>query len=327
MRFSLSCLSPVYWRCRLILNGRSPASLGSPGIPLVMEGNMRLNIFILQLIILTLSFASVYLLAQQIIPLLMDRLHRAQAKKVSQAEKQLEEMFMVVKREKLFLYYTLSPLILGGSAFFIFSSTALALIAGGVGFILPASIIKLMEQQRKQKFLSQLVDGLMIISSALKGGLSLLQAIEVLVEEMAAPISQEFGLILRENKIGVTLEDSLKRLNARLKLEELGLLINSVLVARETGGDLTKVFSRLSTTLRDNYKLKENIRTLTLQGRLQGIIMSILPFVFVWWVLTFNRQHFDILLNTEQGRTLLFIAVVLQILGIFLIRKFSRIRI
>lgn len=283
--------------------------------------------FLLKLVILILAFASVYLIAYQIIPLLTDRLHRAQAKKVSQAEKQLEEMFVLVKPEKLFLYYTLSPLVLAGSIFFLFNQPVLALIAGGIGFILPALIIKLMEQKRKQKFLSQLVDGLMIISSSLKGGLSLLQAIEVLVEEMPAPISQEFGLILRENKIGLTLEESLRRLNERLNLEELSLMISSVLVARETGGDLTKVFSRLSTTIRDNRKLKENIRTLTLQGRLQGMIMSILPFMFVWWVLTFNRHHFDIMLNTEQGKTLLLIAVVLQVVGLFLIRKFSIIRI
>lgn len=292
-----------------------------------MGGSIHLNMFILQLIILVLSFTSVCLIAYQLIPSLINKLHRVQAKKVSQAEKQLEEMFVPVRREKLFLYFTLSPLILGGLALFLSNQTVLVLIAGAFGFILPAFIIRLMERQRKQKFLSQLVDGLMIISSSLKGGLSLLQAIEVLVEEMPAPISQEFGLILRENKIGVTLEDSLKRLNERLKLEELGLLINSVLVARETGGDLTKVFSRLSTTLRDNYKLKENIRTLTLQGRLQGMIMSMLPFIFIWWVLTFNRQHFDIMLNTEQGRVLLLIAGVLQVVGILLIRKFSTIRI
>ncbi|MFA5144936.1 MAG: type II secretion system F family protein [Candidatus Omnitrophota bacterium] len=282
---------------------------------------------ILQLLILILLFASVYLIAQPIIPFVTDKLQRAQAKKVSQAEKQLDEMFLLVKREKLFLYYTLSPVVLAGLAMLLFHQVVIAVIAGAVGFLLPAFVIKQMEIQRKEKFLNQLVDGLMIVSSSLKGGLSFIQAIEVLVEEMPPPISQEFGLILRENKIGLTLEDSLKRLNDRLKMNELGLVINSILVARETGGDLTKVFSKLCSTFRDNHKLKENIRTLTLQGRLQGIIMSVLPIVFVWWVLTFNRQHFDIMLNTEQGRMLLLVAVVLQIVGVLLIRKFSMVRI
>lgn len=284
-------------------------------------------LIILKLLILILSFVSVYLIAYQIIPALTEKFHKAQAKKVSLAEKQLDAMFVLVKKEKLFLYYTLSPIFFGGLAYMLFNKLIFVLMGGVIGFVLPAFVIKMLEQKRKHKFMNQLVDGLMVISSSLKGGLSLLQAIEVLVEEMPPPISQEFGLIIRENKMGLTLEDSLKRLNERLGIEELGLMINSILVARETGGDLTKVFSRLSVTIRDNRKLKENIRTLTLQGRLQGIIMSILPFIFVSWVLTFNHEHFDIMFNTDQGRMLLMIAVVLQVVGLILIRKFSIIKV
>ncbi|MFH0827152.1 MAG: type II secretion system F family protein [Candidatus Omnitrophota bacterium] len=282
---------------------------------------------ILQVLIFLFAFASVYLIAYQVVPSLTDKFHSAQSKKVSIAEKQLDGMFFIVKREKLFFYYTLFPLVFATAAFLFSRKIPIAFAGGLVGSILPALIIKTMENKRKEKFAGQLVDGLMVISSALKGGLSLLQAIEVLVEEMPAPISQEFGLILRENKIGLTLDESLRRLNDRLKLEELGLMINSVLVARETGGDLTKVFSRLATTIRDNRKLKENIRTLTLQGRLQGIIMSALPFIFVWWVMTFNKEHFDIMLGTEKGRMLLFVAAGLQAVGMVLIRKFSIIKI
>ena len=165
------------------------------------------------------------------------------------------------------------------------------------------------------------------MSSSLKGGLSLLQALEVLIEEMPAPMAQEIGLVVRENKMGVSLEDSLKHLNKRMNMEELNLVINSILVARETGGELTKVFSRLTTTIRDNRKLKDSIKTLTMQGRMQGLIMSVLPFLFIFWVINFNREHFDIMLQSEIGRTLLFIAGILQIAGMFLIRKFSAIKI
>jgi len=284
-------------------------------------------LIILKFVIIILAAVAVYLLSNQIVPLLAERFHNVQSKKVSIAEKQLDQMFVSVRREKLFFYYTLSPLLFGGLGFIIFNKISLALIAGVIGSIIPAIIIRFMEQRRKQKFSNQLVDALMVMSSSLKGGLSLLQALEVLVEEMTPPISQEFGLILRENKMGLTLEESLKRLNERLNLEELSLMINSVLVARETGGDLTKVFSRLANTIRDNHKLKENIRTLTLQGRLQGIIMSLLPFVFAWWVMTTNRQHFDIMLQTEQGRMLLLVGAGLQVAGIILIRKFSIIKV
>jgi tight adherence protein B len=154
-----------------------------------------------------------------------------------------------------------------------------------------------------------------------------LQSLEVLAEEMPAPMSQEIGLVVRENKMGVLLEDSLGNLSKRMNIEELSLLVNSILVARETGGDLTKVFSRIATTIRDNRKLKDNIKTLTMQGRMQGMIMSVLPFLFIIWVLSFNRHHFDIMLQSDIGRMLLFIAAALQAIGMILIRKFSSLRI
>ncbi|MFZ2357386.1 MAG: type II secretion system F family protein, partial [Candidatus Omnitrophota bacterium] len=133
--------------------------------------------------------------------------------------------------------------------------------------------------------------------------------------------------VIRENKMGISLEESLRRLDKRMRMEELSLVINSILVARETGGDLTKVFSRLSTTIRDNRKLKENIKTLTMQGKLQGLVMSVLPILFVLWVLSVNKHHFDGMMQSDFGRFLLILAVVLQAVGMFLIRKFSEIKI
>jgi tight adherence protein B len=147
------------------------------------------------------------------------------------------------------------------------------------------------------------------------------------VEDTPAPISQEVGWMLKEMKLGVSLEESLERLNKRMPSDELRLITNAILVAGITGGDLTKVFTRIVTTIRDNRKIKDSIRTLTLQGRLQGTIMSILPFIFIWWVLTFNRNQFDIMLKTELGRILLFIASICLVIGIILVRRFSTIRI
>lgn len=232
-------------------------------------------------------------------------------------------MFMQVEKKKLILFYTLPSPVLGIAGFIIFNNLFFAFLGAAAGFAFPHLLIKILEARRKARFQAQLLDGILIISSSLKGGLSLLQAIEVLVEELPAPIAQEFGLVLRENKIGITLDESLKRLNERFNIPELGFLINSILVAKETGGDLPKVLARLTISIRDSYKLKENIKTLTLQGRLQGAIMSVLPFIFLAGVLSFNRSHFDIMLQTDIGRTLLFAAGILQALGIILIRKFS----
>jgi tight adherence protein B len=261
-------------------------------------------------------------------PKVEDKAKAWQEEKEKTIEKKLDDMFYYDKspRRIIMLYYILPPVL--GIAGFILARNWLGAVAGVfVGLAIPNLILKIRDKQRRKKFYDQLIDAIMILSSALKGGLSLLQSFEVLVEEMPEPMGQEIGLLVRENRMGVTLEESLRRLDKRMSMEDLSLVVNSVLVARETGGDLTKVFSRLITTIRDNRKLKESIKTLTMQGRLQGLIMSILPIIFFGWVITNNKHHFDIMLESDIGRLLLIIAVVLQVIGMFLIRKFSIIKI
>jgi len=280
------------------------------------------------LLIILLVAGSVILLTFVFAPPIEGRVKDWQTKQEKHVAKELDNLFSYDKNPKYIVrFYFILPPLLGLLGFLIFQ---LAIFAGAgalVGLFIPTLILRLRTLRRRQKFNLQILDAIMILSSSLKGGLSLLQALEVLVEEMPPPISQEIGLVVRENRMGISLEESLKRLGKRMNMEELNLVINSVLVARETGGDLTKVFSRLTITIRDNRKLKENIKTLTLQGKLQGMVMSILPVIFVLWVLNFNKHHFDNMLQNETGRMLLIVAVVLQIIGVFLIRKFSEIKI
>jgi tight adherence protein B len=271
--------------------------------------------------------ASVVLLSQVLLPVPLRIYHQTQEKKAQEASKKLENLFLEVERKKITFVFIIVPLLFAGTGFFFFQNPIGAIAGAAVGLVLPNIFIRIWEKRRRQKFETQLLDSLLVLSGSLKAGLSLLQSLEVLVEDTAPPLSQEFGLLLKEVKMGMSLEESMHRLSKRMPSEELTMLISSILVAQETGGDITKVFSRLAATMRHNRKLKDNVKTLTLQGRMQGIIMSILPFIFIWWVLTFNRQHFDILLQSETGRMLLMIAVVLQAIGLFLIYKFSIIKI
>lgn len=270
---------------------------------------------------------SVILLVLALVPLFTDKVQSWQVKKEKTMAVELDKMFYDKSPKQIVRLYLILPPLLAVTGVLLFKSPLFIIAGLLLGLFIPNFTLKMRNGQRRNKFNNQILDSIMILSSSLKGGLSLMQALEVLVEEVPAPMSQEIGLVVRENKMGVTLEEALKHLNKRMNLEELSLVINSILVARETGGDLTKVFSRLSTTIRDNRKIKDSIRTLTLQGRMQGIIMSVLPFLFIWWVLTFNRQHFNIMLQSDIGRTLLVAAVILQILGMVLIHKFSIIKI
>jgi tight adherence protein B len=245
-----------------------------------------------------------------------------QERHVQKLSSTLDDSFIFMEKQKLILV-TSAPIILGLTGLLLVGNVVGAAIGFLLGLAAPAVFTSMARQRRIAQFQSQLVDTLMIFASSLKGGLSFVQALEVLCEEMPAPTSQEFGLVLKENRLGVSLEDSLNDLRNRMPLEEVNLIVSSILVAKETGGELTRVFSRLVETIRSNIKLKEKVNTLTLQGRLQGIIMSLMPLGFAIFIHRQNPDHFSIMFETGLGRNLLIGAVVLWFVGIFVIKKVS----
>ena len=251
----------------------------------------------------------------------------AQKKKAEKASSQFEEMFIFLKKEVLTTLYVVIPLILGIVGFFLTRKIWVSFIGMAVGVASPFLLVKFMDKKRRAKFNSQLGDGLMVMSSCLKGGLTLIQSFEVLGEEMDPPLGQEVSLLVREIKVGVSLEEALTRLDKRMPSEEMTLIASAILVARETGGDLTKVFAKLIETIRDRMKLKEMVQTLTLQARLQAVIISLLGPIFAVVVLQINPDHFQVMWQNEIGKILLFAAGFLQLIGIILIVIFGKIRI
>jgi tight adherence protein B len=271
-----------------------------------------------------LIFISAAVLGAEIISPILFWFYTQQQKRAEQAAEKMENMFVRVRLRNFVLLYTLLPIILAILGYTLFHSL-LAVLAGiAMGLIIPGARIKAKESGRRRQFQKQLIDSLMILSSSLKGGLSLIQALEVLVEEMPPPISQEFGMVLAENKIGLSLEESFAHLYKRMPLDELNQLITAVLLARETGGNLPAIFNRLVYTMRENYRIIQQIQNLTIQGRLQGIIMCAIPIVFAIVVYTMNPTMFDEMLQSDLGRGLLIYSVFSQLIGMFLIRKLSK---
>lgn len=278
------------------------------------------------------SFISVYLLATNLgdgAPVFYKNFSDWRLRAVDTQRRNLKEMMLFIDPKQLVLFNIICPLI-SAAVFGLlgrkFGSVLVGVLIGFcIGFVVPSILLKQMMVMRKKKFSAQISDGLMILSSCLKGGLSLLQSIEVLVEEMPAPINQEFGLLLRENKMGMALEESFETLNKRMPSEELNMLTTAVLVARETGGDITLLFTTLINTIRVKLKIMDQVRTLSLQSKIQGIVMSFLPIGFAMTVYSFNPNYFDIMLSNPTGRMLLLYAVVSEIIGIWLIRVFSKV--
>lgn len=279
----------------------------------------------IQMTILVLVFSIGFALWNFLWPYLERIVKTWQAKRLKEFGPRLNEMFMEVSVSKLVFIDTVVPIIAGLMAYLLTKNWIIALVFAGLGLIAPYFVIKQMEKNRKNKFAYQLIDGLMIISSSLKAGLSLPQAFEALSEEMTPPLSQEFTLVLRQLQMGVSLDTALYNLKNRVRVPELDMAVTAIMVARETGGNLTDILTQVANTIRERNRLISRVNALCIQGKMQGTIMSILPIVFGIFVYQTDKQFFDIFFRDEVGRILLAVAVILEILGIFFIRKFSNI--
>lgn len=274
-----------------------------------------------------LILACVGIITVELYPFLLAIWERWQKKRIERITPKLDRMFLDIPLKKILLIDVFSPICCGIALMIITKQMLLGGLGLVLGLIIPTIVVKILEKKRKEKFSQQLTDGLMIISGSLKAGLSLVQAFEALVEEMPSPINQEFSLVLRENLMGVSLEESLHNLKRRMPVDELDFVVTSMLVARETGGDLTEVFSQVVSTIRERNKLNNKVKVLTVQGKLQGIIMGFLPIVFGAFVLSFNKNFFQVMTSDSTGKALLIYAGVSYIIGLLFIAKFSKVEV
>lgn len=281
----------------------------------------------LKIIIILLAFGSVTLLAYKVIPKIMRKYMQAQKKQTDKISAQLDQMFVPSEEKNVRSLSTTLPLGLAVLGFILTRNPVGIAVGVILGLILPRIMVKMMAYRRVTKFQNQLVDGLMLLSSSLRAGMSLNQAFEVLVEEMTPPISEEFAWVVRANQMGVTLQDSLAHLKQRVPVSDLDLINTAIGISRETGGDLTEIFSQLVFTIREKKKLEDRVKSLTVQGRMQGAIMGILPVAFAVFIYFVNPENFTVLLTDQVGRMLLTWAIISEAIGIFMIKKLSKIEV
>lgn len=150
---------------------------------------------------------------------------------------------------------------------------------GGLALCAPKWILVVLKMRRLRRFNEQLVDTLISMSNALKAGFSIMQAFESVVKEGQNPIAQEFEVFLQETRVGVTFTDALMNLERRVGSEDMTLVAMAIETARKTGGNLTEILEKISATIRERMRIENRIRTLTAQGRLQGIVVGAMPIV------------------------------------------------
>jgi tight adherence protein B len=197
----------------------------------------------------------------------------------------------------------------------------LALVIAVAAGFLPGIAFRLLKARRLQTFVVQLPEALQSVAGAMKAGASVVQAIEIMVTESRGPIAQEWGLFLRELRVGVSYEDALANLVSRMPSEELRLVVAGMRISREIGGNLAETLERLADTLRRKIEMEGKIKALTAQGRMQGIVMTLLP-VFLGVVLYYMEPvHMGRMFTEIYGWITLTVIVIVLSVGFFFIRK------
>lgn len=189
------------------------------------------------------------------------------------------------------------------------------------GWTLPRKAIEFMWRRRVQQFDLQMLDGLTFLANSLKSGLSLLQAIDMIVQELPNPLSQEWALVMSQQKLGVRIDEALYNLEKRIGTEDIQIIITSITILRESGGNLAEVFDTIAYTVRERRKVEGKIDAMTAQGRMQGIVIVALPFVLMYVLWLMDAQLIARLWETALGWLFLSIMFFLQFVGAWMIKK------
>lgn len=190
-----------------------------------------------------------------------------------------------------------------------------------LGWVSPHLLLSMAEKKRLKAFEQQLPDALSIIANALRSGYSFLQAMDTVSREMPDPISKEFGKVLRETRVNIPLDDALNNLIQRVKSPDLDLVVTAVLIQRQVGGNLSEVLDKIGDTIKDRIRLQGEIRTLTTQGRFSGWIVSLLPATLAVLLQLISPGFLDPMFQNPIGWVLIFVGVVMQGIGIFMIKN------
>ena len=186
-------------------------------------------------------------------------------------------------------------------------------------------LARYLDGRRRDRFNAQLPEALATMTNALRAGFSISQAFDSVVEQDLSPMSEEFKILQQQLRIGMTFEDALESMSQRVGSDDLTLVTTAILIARKTGGNVTEIFDKISETIRGRMRIERKVKTLTAQGRMQGIIVSVMPFFLGLVLLLFKPGLMVPFLTSVVGVLAVVVVCLLVLLGWMLIRKIIKI--
>ncbi|HMC66815.1 MAG TPA: type II secretion system F family protein [Gemmataceae bacterium] len=180
---------------------------------------------------------------------------------------------------------------------------------------------------RLKSFAGQLPDGLELVARALRAGHSLGAGMHVVAEEMPSPIADEFSRVYEEQNLGIALEDAMRQMCERVPNLDLRFFVTSVAIQRQTGGDLSEILDKIGYVIRERYRILGQVKALTAEGRLSGVVLIALPFVLFLVMLHIKPDYVATLWTHPLGKQMSIIGLIMQVLGAVVIKKIVDIKV
>jgi tight adherence protein B len=198
-----------------------------------------------------------------------------------------------------------------------------ALIAGAIPFL------HVMSKRRKRlkKFLQLLPDALDLMARGLSAGHAFTEALQMVSTEMPEPISSEFRKTYDEQNLGLSLKLALDNLVQRVPLLDLRMCVTAIMIQRETGGNLSELLEKVAYTIRERFRIMEDLKTLTLSSRWSAWLLCGLPIFLAIYMSAMNPTYMEVMWRDPRGHNLLFVAAAMQILGMLMVQKIMKIKI
>ncbi|NLP50802.1 type II secretion system F family protein [Bacillus sp. RO1] len=211
--------------------------------------------------------------------------------------------------------------ILGGIIYLIMSSLLISVFSFFLGFVLRSFLLKRAIKIRNQLATQQLIQALGIMANSLRAGYSFLQVIKLISEESPKPLGKEFGKVIQNVNLGLSLEESFEQLKSSFNNPDLEMVLTSILIQRESGGDLSRLLESIQETMIGRMRVKDEVRTLTAQGRLSMWVIMFVPVGIALYLQVVNPDYFHLMFQHILGWVMIFMAISGILLGWFIINK------
>jgi tight adherence protein B len=246
---------------------------------------------------------------------------------VSRLKRMIDQADLNITVVRLLLFTGMAGVLAFLATAMVSHSYLLRIVVGLIAGSLPFLHVMGKRKKRMNRFLQLLPDALDLMSRGLSAGHAFTESLHMVATEMPEPIATEFRKTYEEQNLGLSLKLALENLVHRMPLLDLRMCVTAILIQRETGGNLSELLEKVAHTIRERFRILEDLKTLTLSSRWSAWLLCALPIMLALYMSVMNPQYMEVMWRDPRGHKLLAVAAIMQVMGMLMVQKIMKIKI